>query len=718
MRNGVRGWIEKRKQNIAAKSILLNLAYLSGMLLFFVPFFSIDDYLMSNIVYGVYGADYDYQITYMNFLYGRLIVFLLRLFPRIPWYTVLFYIWIFAALTLLTYVILKWSDNFAGMLLANLLLLFFSYEGYVAIQFTKVAGMTGAVAVLVLMSDKISWKPKIFGIGLWILTCMIRMDCARMAFGVWCLLLGWNVWETFWKNKKILLKEYVRRGGFFLLGACIFFTAPKFSLLGMTGEEKDFWKLYWAHNEIRSGMQDYPVPDYEKNKETYEALGISENDLYLFTSWNWDCDVMTLEKGAIIQAMREGDDEKTEALLADYLTEKKTIPLLRQSVLDIGSALVPLLKKVFDIHTVTGFFKVFPKALLKIDVCTVYFLIMLITPLCWNVRGKESIRAVLLSGGTLFLLNYYLYMDSRYLLHRVDVGVTFMAITVFLVLITEKEYSLSERVGGRGMAFGVLTLLMLDGTYFWYYGDYQTPDSQTIRQNQMFYEEAAADTNHCYLLGYCREMGGDIQVFYEALDVPEIGAAKNVIRGNFIWNLLKMDRLFTNIVDSNEMYFALWDGDGNEASWNRYFTEHGDAETRLAPVRQYLGKTIYCIRALPLKETVDLPKWNEMSRQIKGNIECSISENSLTISGTAYTEGNTGFSQRAYIQIVDSRTGEYELYDTFTVCDETKNYGDEGYFAKISAEIELPDFYNRSTRINLLIEQDGDFYYKCIRPTE
>ena len=165
---------------------------------------------------------------------------------------------------------------------------------------------------------------------------------------------------------------------------------------------------------------------------------------------------------------------------------------------------------------------------------------------------------------------------------------------------------------------GVQTCALPIWTYFWYYGDYQTPDSQTIRQNQMFYEEAAADTNHCYLLGYCREMGGDIQVFYEALDVPEIGAAKNVIRGNFIWNLLKMDRLFTNIVDSNEMYFALWDGDGNEASWNRYFTEHGDAETRLAPVRQYLGKTIYCIRALPLKETVDLPKWNEMSRQIKG----------------------------------------------------------------------------------------------------
>ena len=80
------------------------------MLLCFKPFLGTDDYLMSNTLYGVLGDDYDYQVKYENFLYGRLMVFLLRLFPDIPWYTILFYIWIFIALTLLTYVILKWSN--------------------------------------------------------------------------------------------------------------------------------------------------------------------------------------------------------------------------------------------------------------------------------------------------------------------------------------------------------------------------------------------------------------------------------------------------------------------------------------------------------------------------------------------------------------------------------------------------------------------------------
>lgn len=82
------------KNNILLKAILLNCFYLLAVLLLFKPFFSIDDFLMSNIVYGLYGDNYDYHVTYMNFAYGRLMVFLLRLLPKVPWYTVLFYIWI------------------------------------------------------------------------------------------------------------------------------------------------------------------------------------------------------------------------------------------------------------------------------------------------------------------------------------------------------------------------------------------------------------------------------------------------------------------------------------------------------------------------------------------------------------------------------------------------------------------------------------------------
>ncbi len=411
MKNQMPDCADKWKHNIVTKSILLNLVYLFGMLLAFVPFFSIDDYLMSNTIYGVGRAGYDYHATYMNFVYGRLMVFLLRLFPEIPWYTVLFDLWVFIALTLLTYMILKWSNNYAGLILANLLLLFFSYEGYVAVQFTKVAGILGAVAVLVLLSEKIPRKPKMIGICLWILSCMIRIDCAKMALGVWGLLLVWKVLEATWKTRRNPIKEYWKRGFLFLAGACIFIIVPRLSSIGMTEAEKDFWKLFWEHNTVRAAMQDYSVPDYETYREAYEAIGISQNDLNLYWSWNWDCNVVTLEKGEIIQAMREGDDEKVEALVLAYKLsenslkkESKEASLLLfsqskenraapekneerffaspdkqkgnplrsaedQTEISVFSSisatvlkLVTLLKRALDIDTLTAFFKVFPRA--------------------------------------------------------------------------------------------------------------------------------------------------------------------------------------------------------------------------------------------------------------------------------------------------------------------------------------------------------------------
>ena len=140
--------LKKIVQTPLGKSFILNLIYMGGMLLFFAPFLSIDDYVMSEYGYGVFSDDYDYCVRYENFIYGRLITSLMKLFPDIPWYTVLFYIWIFISLTLFAYIVLIYFDNYLGIVVANTMLLFFSYEGYVCIQFTKVSGIIGAIGFL------------------------------------------------------------------------------------------------------------------------------------------------------------------------------------------------------------------------------------------------------------------------------------------------------------------------------------------------------------------------------------------------------------------------------------------------------------------------------------------------------------------------------------------------------------------------------------------
>ena len=59
-------------------------------------------------------------------------------------------------------------------------------------------------------------------------------------------------------------------------------------------------------------------PSYTENQEIYDTIGVSPNDLYLYNSWNWDCNVITLEKGRIIQALQENNTTGLQTLLQNY----------------------------------------------------------------------------------------------------------------------------------------------------------------------------------------------------------------------------------------------------------------------------------------------------------------------------------------------------------------------------------------------------------------
>ena len=733
-------WLSNMKSSILIKAILLNCFYLLGMLIFFKPFFSIDDFLMSNIAYGVYGEQYDYHVTYMNFAYGRFIVFLLKLFPKIPWYAVLFYIWIFTALTLLTYMIFKWNHAFMGMVIVNALLLYFSYEGYIAIQFTKVAGIVAAVALFVVINEEqSSWKQKIIAIGLWIISCMIRYDCARMVLGAWCLVIFAEWAVRIYKKRKKCWKKSAKRGKWILFIIGLYVLVPKLSGLGMSVEEKDFWKLYWKNNDVRVSIQDYAYPGYNENREVYDAIGISENDLYLFSSWNWDCSVMTPEKGQIIKALKEKNDEELLRLLNEYKTKdavnKKNVAETQQLVKtqtvtkqednaimqqnennDQDTAVKQLIQKVFSLKNMQKFFKLFPKSFLEIDVCVPFFIIIVVLLCCSEVKIQELIEAVIVSGGMLLLLMYYLYINGRYLQNRVDVGIVITSIVIFLYWMMQMEIEPSDIILQKTKMIPLIVLSMLCGVYFYYYGDYQTPNDKTILENYKFYEQASGGTD-IYSLGYCKELGGEIQVFYNVFDVPEIGIARNIIRGNYIWNLLKRKTMFMDIIDNENIYFTLALGDSNELAWETYFSEHSGKDVHLTKIKEYLDKKVYRVSSKSLDEIIDIPD-RVYTDNILEAIECTIYDDQMNVSGTVYLKGESGFNQNTYIQIVNRKTGKYELYDTLAGSDETKEYGEDGYFGKIAANISVPEFNSKYNTVYIILEQNGQYYKKRLTVTK
>lgn len=704
------------KNNILLKAILLNCFYLLAVLLLFKPFFSIDDFLMSNIVYGLYGDNYDYHVTYMNFAYGRLMVFLLRLLPKVPWYTVLFYIWIFAALTLLAYVILKWNDTFAGMTIVNVLLLFLSYEGYIAIQFTKVAGIIGSVAIFTLASEKEhSRSSRIVAAGLWIVACMIRHDCAKMVLGAWCVVLFAEFVLLVWREKKICWKPSVKKWRWLLCVVCIYVLVPKLSNLGMSAEERDYWSLYWKNNDVRVSVQDYMYPSYTENQEIYDTIGVSPNDLYLYNSWNWDCNVITLEKGRIIQALQENNTTGLQTLLQNYQVKETTEqgnggPDGNKSSLNsYVSTIKALLSNVFSIKNIQSFFKLFPKSFLKIDVCTVYFLIMVIAVCCSKGKFNDLAEAVIVSAGILLFLMYYLYINGRYLQHRVDVGVVITAIAVFLYFFIQKGIQVPCRAEAGIKVMYLIPLLILCGTYFYYNDDCQNVSDDRIEYNAEFFEQTA-DSENSYFVVKERSTGSEMFVSYGVFDRPSVGMLKNIVR-TFIMDTLEKDWTFTDVIDNKNMYLVLEGGDTNEGAWKTYFSEHSGSNVQLSLVKQYLNKKVYRVHSETLNESITLPD-TFVTGSINGQINYTISDDQMHISGTAYLEGQSGFDQNTYIQIVDKETGEYVLYDTLAVCDGTKKYGDEGYFAWITASISVPEFYSSYDNVYLILEQKGTYYRK------
>ena len=688
-------FVWKIGQTPLCKCLLLNFAYMGGMLLFFTPFLSIDDYVMSQYAYGVFSEDYDYCVRYENFIYGRLLTFLMKILPMVPWYTVLFYLWIFIALTILSYIILEYFNGYLGIAVANIILLFFAYEGYVCIQFTKVAGIIGAVGIFVLMLTKASWKLKTCGIFLMFMACLIRYEVFKMVLGAWLCAFFLKWLYDFVVFKKI--KPGKKQLAGIIIGTVLFCLIPYLPQYS-SEEEKEFWDLYWEYNAVRVSVQDYGYPPYEENKEAYEDAGISENDLYVWYSWNADADALTPETGKKIQAIRAGTYEAAEGEGNAEITEK------REGIFD-----------KYNWKSVVSFLKEFPKAFLNIDVCFCLLLVEILIFLCCKIKRQDFWGAVLVPNAVLFALNYYLFVSGRYLQHRVDVGIFMVVCSIFLFVVAESE-GIEVRHVERPVAVGIGMFLLLNVPYQYYPDDRETVREDVIATNRLFYEQTEKDSGSCYYFAANRGEGSTpMRVFYNTFEVPKVGSGKNCFYSNTIYDKKRMrlygiDKIFVDMADSDSIYFVMSETDTNQPAWEEYLSEYCGTEVKLVLVKDYLGKKIYRAFSKPITDCLAVKDLEETDG-IVSEISFSVSENNkFEMEGTAYLQGKSGFSQNSYIQVLDSQTKRCEIFVTCQTCDMKKTYGDEGYFAQINASIELPAFYDEEDVINLIIEDAGTFY--------
>lgn len=391
----------KQKYRKISVVLISNLLILGAMAAFMRPSFETnDDIVFAELGSGLRGVK-DAHLVFQNYGLGMIYRLLYGVTGRLPWYTIVQYMILFAAFTVVTYVLISRLGEISGLCLFVILACGFGYEGYIHLQFTKTAGIAAAAAVFLLLylleQEKYSWWGIAGGILLVVIAYMYREDQFWASCG---LMAGAGLLFLFdlrkYRNKKL------RR-----LGICVLtFGVLLLSVFGVDRWDSSKyrsaeWKEYQEFNQLRSELLDYGFPDYDSNQEIYEELGISREAYELYKSWNFN------------------DTEKFDTEVMKKLVDLKQ-------------------KRPLTIRTVTAFIRRFPSDLLRMPM----FYFFAVFALLWILCGKKdvcSVISVLAECLLLVAVYFYLYYQGRYMVNRVDVGLWFSACLVMLWIFSSGE---------------------------------------------------------------------------------------------------------------------------------------------------------------------------------------------------------------------------------------------------------------------------------------
>lgn len=353
-----------------------------------------DDAIMAAISYGYYGQP-EGNLVYIHPLLGVILAFLQRSVPGVSWYLMMELGLLFVAMAALYSLVLDRAEGAWTIPALTVLTVYFVYALLFRMQYTKIAGCAAAAGILLLyraVEERRKWYAYCLGILLAAAGFLLRDDAFFM---VLIPMAGVGVWYGVgylrakqWKQAASLV------GAFMLL----------FSLCGglMAGEvlgRDPAWEHYRQYNRLRSALMDYGFPDYGENQALYESLGISEEDLALYKSWDF------------------GDPQRFSIPVMEALVDAKQ-------------------PRAFSLGELLGCAKASLRGILHYD----FAACLLLGILLWLWRTN---RAGLLLGlyalASLFATEAFLLYSGRGLRERVDAALVLAVLAVLLAVCTKSE---------------------------------------------------------------------------------------------------------------------------------------------------------------------------------------------------------------------------------------------------------------------------------------
>lgn len=276
--------ISKTVKNPFVLAIALNLIpLLLLVVLGSCRFASMDDFFMSSILSGAYGAEYDVHSYFVNAIYGIVLKPFYGICPFVGWYYVFEVVEVFASFTAIIYILLTRLGLKNGIRLSVLFLACLSPLFYFEMEFTKNASLLTAAGMLLLSQGNFEKrKYLVLGILFAVAGFVMRRDAFYLGLPCFGMLLCFQ-----W----IYLKKFPLIN--IIVALCCAVVVSGVSSFDKTLYRDGEYHYYAEYQGPRAVFGDGRYYDYDAALDEIEERGLHGIDFKLLTDWTYyDTDVL------------------------------------------------------------------------------------------------------------------------------------------------------------------------------------------------------------------------------------------------------------------------------------------------------------------------------------------------------------------------------------------------------------------------------------------
>ena len=268
-----------KKSDILLLVMVINLLIFSIANIFFnIKYEQVDDFIIYNLYSGLDGT-YNFHGVYIHPILCILIGLFFRIVPQINWHTIFLLLMQFICFTIIGYIILQKHKTPLSILIYTIFASIFYTALLLLIQYTSVAALLILTAFFITIYniENKSKKWTILAGVLYAIGIMTRMQSLLIIVPFMGIYLLYYLVKYKLQGQTVnLIKQYA----IYIIITIIIFASNKIIY------SSEPYKQYMEYNDLRAQLHDLSYTSYNNNKEIFDKIGWSQNDHYLFYTFN------------------------------------------------------------------------------------------------------------------------------------------------------------------------------------------------------------------------------------------------------------------------------------------------------------------------------------------------------------------------------------------------------------------------------------------------